>query len=37
MKGKSYMGHELAPLSEMKVLEGKPVTKFVNNRFRCSS
>ncbi len=31
------MSHELAPLFEMKVLESKLVTKFVNNRFRCSS
>jgi hypothetical protein len=30
------MGHELAPLSNTKVPEGKPITKFVNNTFRRS-
>ncbi len=34
MKGKSYMGHELAPLFDAKVPKGKLVTKFVNNIFR---
>jgi hypothetical protein len=34
MKGNSYMDHEPAPLSDMKVLEGKLVTKFLNTRFR---
>jgi len=33
MKGKSYIGHELVPLSNAKVPKGKPITKFVNNRF----
>jgi hypothetical protein len=33
MKGKSYMGHEPTPLFDAKMLEGKPITKFLNNRF----
>jgi hypothetical protein len=37
MKGKYYRGHELALMFKMKVLEGKSVTKFVNNRFKHSS
>jgi hypothetical protein len=36
MKGNSYMDHEPTPLSDTKVLEGKPVTKFMNNRFKCN-
>jgi hypothetical protein len=31
------MGHEPTLLSNTKMLEGKLVTKFVNNTFRCSS
>jgi len=37
MKGKSYMGHEPTPLFDTKVPEGKPVTKFVNNKFSRNS
>jgi hypothetical protein len=34
MKRKFYMGHELAPLFDAKVQEGKLDTKFMNNIFR---
>jgi hypothetical protein len=37
MKGKSYMGHEPAPLFDAKVPESKLVTKFVNNKFNHNS
>ncbi len=37
MKGKSSMGHEPTPLSDVKVPKGKPITKFMSNRFKRNS
>jgi hypothetical protein len=33
MKGKSFVGHEFAPLFDAKMSKGKLVTKFVNKKF----